>query len=108
MKDISPSQFIEALLETQRSLLISQTTLQARKFNELIEHLSTFNLCARFGFLDLIDYVEQFEESLSYKEYTLQIFYTEDFLNKIKKYNQIYATLENMSEIHQVWEDCIK
>lgn len=108
MNNISPSQFLEALLEFQRKNLINDIIIQARKFNELVDFLSDLNLCARFGFLDLIEFVEKFEDSLSYKEFALHISYTEEFLNEIKRYNNIYISLENMDKINEVWENHIQ
>lgn len=108
MKGIAPSQFIEALLEIQRINSISLTELKVRTFNDMVDQLSDLNIFVPFGFSDLIEFVQNFEESLSYRDFTLHIFYTDTLLNEVKKYNQIYASVDNFGEITNVWKDYVK
>jgi|GEM_PF-6529071 hypothetical protein len=102
MKEITPSQFIEALLESQRTDSRPPVELKVRAFNNMVDQLSNIDICVQFGFSDLVEFVESFEESLSYKDFAIHISYTESLFSEIKKYNQIYAAVENFTEINKV------
>ena len=84
MKEIAPSQFIEAILESQRNYLVPTLALEVRTFNRLVDQLAELNICTRFGFIDLIDFVEHFGDTLSYKELTIQITYSDSLFNEMK------------------------
>lgn len=108
MKGIAPSQFIEALLEIQRINSISLMELKVRTFNDLVDKLYDFNIFVPFGFSDMIEFVQNFEESLSYKDFSLHISYTDTLLNEVKKYNQIYESVDNFAEIPNLWKNYVK
>ncbi|MDM8199373.1 hypothetical protein QUW11_12700 [Mediterranea massiliensis] len=108
MREISPSQFIEAILESQKINSVSLTKLKVRTFNEMVDRLYGLNICVQFGFSDLIDFVEDFEESLPYADFAIRISYTEAFLDEMKEYNQIYTSVKNFIEINEVWKNLIK
>lgn len=106
MNEITPSQFIEAILERQRTSSPSSLPLKVRTFNRLVDQLDKVNIRARFGFTDLIDFVENFGDTLPYKDFTIQISYSESLFKEVKRYNRIYTT-DNMSEINEVWNDIL-
>lgn len=108
MKEITPSQFIEAILESQRMNSVSLMELKVRTFNGMVDQLYDLNIRVQFGFSDLIDFVENFEESLSYDNFAIHIAYTETLLNEMKEYNQIYASVSNFDEINKVWKSLMK
>lgn len=108
MKEIAPSQFIEAILESQRSFLVPTLSLEVRTFNQLVDQLAELNICTRFGFIDLIDFVEHFGDTLSSKEFTIQIAYSDSLFNEMKRYNQIYTSIDNFAKINEVWDKILK
>ena len=108
MKEITPSQFIEAILESQRMNSVSLMELKVRTFNGMVDQLYDLNIRVQFGFSDLIDFVENFEESLSYDNFAIHIAYTETLLNEMKEYNQIYVSVSNFDEINKVWKSLMK
>ena len=105
MKEIKPSQFIEAILESQQINSVSLIKLKVRTFNKMVDQLYNLNICVQFGFSDLFEYVELFEDVLSYKDYCLHISYTKDLLNDVKQYNQIYASVQDFVAINNVWKN---
>lgn len=108
MKEIAPSQFIEAILESQRNFLVPTLSLEVRTFNQLVDQLAELNICTRFGFIDLIDFVEHFGDTLSSKEFTIQIAYSDSLFNEMKRYNQIYTSIDNFAKINEVWNKILK
>lgn len=108
MRDIKPSQFIEAILESQQMNSVSKMELKVRTFNQMVDQLHELDICVQFGFSDLFECVELFEDVLSYKNYCIHISYTKDFLNEVKQYNQIYASVQNFIEINNVWKDLVR
>ena len=74
----------------------------------MVDQLYDLNIRVQFGFSDLIDFVENFEESLSYDNFAIHIAYTETLLNEMKEYNQIYASVSNFDEINKVWKSLMK
>lgn len=108
MKEIAPSQFIEAILESQKNYLAPTLALEVRTFNRLVDQLAELNIRTKFGFLDLIDFVEHFGDTLSYKELTIQITYSDSLFNEMKRYNQIYTSIDNFSKINEVWDEILK
>lgn len=108
MKEITPSQFIEAILESQKNYLAPTLVLEVRTFNRLVDQLADLNICTRFGFIDLIDFAEHFGDTLSYKEFTIQIAYSETLFNKVKQYNQIYTAIDNFAKINEAWDKILK
>ena len=108
MIEIKPSQFIEAILESQQMNSVSLMELRVRTFNKMVDQLHDLNICVQFGFSDLVEFVDVFENVLSYKDYAIHISYTKPLLNEVKKYNQIYASVKNFVEINDVWENLVK
>jgi len=108
MKEISPSQFIEAILESQRARPTSLMELKVRTFNSMVDKLFECGICVQFGFSDLIEFASNFEEPVSYNNFALQIPCTEDFFCKMKSYNRIYTSVENFTEINNVWASLMK
>lgn len=108
MREITPSQFIEAILESQRMNSVSLTKLKVRTFNEMVDQLYGLDICVQFGFSDLIDFVDDFDDSLPYTDFAIRIAYTEALLDEVKEYNQIYKSVENFIEINDVWKNLIK
>lgn len=108
MREITPSQFIEAILESQRMSSVSLMELKVRTFNKMVDQLYSLNIHVQFGFSDLIDFVEDFEESLPYDNFAIHIAYTETLLNEMKEYNQIYASVRNFVEINEVWKNLMR
>lgn len=108
MKEIAPSQFIEALLESQLMNSVSKTKLKVRTFNSMVDQLSDLNICVQFGFSDLIEFVESFKEFLPYEDFALHISYTKPLFDEMKKYNQIYASFGDFTEINRAWKDLMK
>jgi len=108
MKEIAPSQFIEAILESQRNYMAPSLALEVRTFNSLVDQLAALNICTRFGFLDLIDFAEHFGDTLPYKEFTIQIAYSDSLFNEVKRYNKIYTSIDNFAKIHEVWNGILK
>lgn len=108
MKEITPSQFIEAILESQRMNSVSLMELKVRTFNRMVDQLYGLNIRVQFGFSDLIDFVENFEESLPYDNFAIHIAYTETLLNEMKEYNQIYASVSNLDKINKLWKSLMK
>ena len=108
MREIKPSQFIEAILESQQINSVSIMELRVRTFNKMVDQLHDLNICVQFGFSDLVEFAEVFEDVLSYKDFAIHISYTKTFLNEVKKYNQIYASVKNSVEINDVWKNIVK
>ena len=108
MREIKPSQFIEAILESQQINSVSQMELRVRTFNKMVDQLHDLNRCVQFGFSDLVEFVEVFEDVLSYKDFAIHISYTKTLLDEVKKYNQIYASVRNFVEINDVWKNLVK
>lgn len=108
MREIKPSQFIEAILESQQMNSVSLMELKVRTFNKMVDQLYDLNICVQFGFSDLFEYVELFKDVLSYKDYCLHISYTKDLLNDIKQYNQIYASVQDFVAINKKWKNLVR
>lgn len=108
MREISPSQFIEAILESQKINSVSITELKVRTFNKMVDQLYGLNIRVQFGFSDLIEFVEDFETALPYEGFAIRISYTEALLNEVKRYNQIYASVSDFVEIDEVWKNLMK
>ena len=108
MREIKPSQFIEAILESQQINSVSIMELRVRTFNKMVDQLHGLNICVQFGFSDLVEFVEVFEDVLSYKDFAIHISYTKTRLDEVKKYNQIYASVRNFVEINDVWKNLVK
>lgn len=108
MKEITPSQFIEAILESQKMNSVSLTKLKVRTFNEMVDQLYGLDICVQFGFSDLIDFVEYFDDSLPYTDFAICISYTKALLDEVKEYNQIYKSINSFIEINEVWKNLIK
>ena len=87
---------------------VSLMELKVRTFNGMVDQLYDLNIRVQFGFSDLIDFVENFGESLSYDNFAIHIAYTETLLNEMKEYNQIYASVSNFDEINKVWKSLMK
>lgn len=107
MKEIAPSQFIEALLESQRINKLNKLYLKVRTFNKLVDELSNLNIYVQFGFSDLIEFVDNYNEYLSYKDFAIHVLYTEKLIEKVKKYNRIYVSIDNFDEINAVWKNLL-
>ena len=108
MREIKPSQFIEAILESQQMNSVSIMELKVRTFNKMVDQLHDLNLRVQFGFSDLVEFAEVFEDVLSYKDFAIHISYTKPLLDEVKKYNQIYASVRNIVEINDVWKKLVK
>ncbi len=108
MREISPSQFIEAILESQKINSVSITKLKVRTFNKMVDQLYGLNIRVQFGFSNLIEFVEDFETALPYENFAIRISYTEALLNEVRRYNQIYASVRDFVEINEVWKNLMK
>lgn len=108
MNKITPSQFIEALLESQRTSAVTSMELKVRTFNNVVDRLSELDFDVQFGYSDLIEFAENFGNSLPYKNFALHISYTDALFNEINKYNQIYASVNNYTEIDKIWKKLLK
>lgn len=108
MIEINPSQFIEALLETQRANSMQNTLLQVRMFNDMADRLLALDIRTRFGFFELVEFAKHFADLLPYKDHTLEVSYNETLFSAIRKYNRIYNDIDQFKQINQVWKDSVK
>ena len=108
MKEIAPSQLLEILLDAQKKFSINSSQLQARKFNQIIDILSDFDVIAKFGYLDLIENMQKFNQSITIQELKLQISYSEKFFAEVKRYNQMFEKLETLELLPKAIEDFLK
>lgn len=108
MKKIEPSQFLELILKQQKLHNQQFLELRVRDFNKMIDELSDLNYSVRFGYSDLIEFVEKFYASIPYKSFSLNISYTEELMKEVKVFNKIYEDINNLSESTNLWEKFIK
>lgn len=92
--EISPSQFIEVVLETLKKQKVSNVQIAAQTFNEITETLFEKNLVTRFGFSGLIEFSNLYKETFPYENFKVHISYSEELLQKIKRYNCIYESID--------------
>lgn len=104
MIEIKPSQFIEIILEFQKRNSIFLMKLKVRNFNKMVDRLYDLNIRVNFGFSDLVEFVDIFENIIPYKDYAIHISYTEELLNEVKKYNQIYESIMDFVKINDTWK----
>ena len=93
--EISPSQFIEVVLESLKQQKVSKMEIDVQTFNEITETLFEENLVTRFGFSGLIEFSNLYKETFPYENFKVHISYSEELLQKIKRYNCIYESIDN-------------
>lgn len=92
--EISPSQFIEVVLENLKEQKVPKIEIGAQTFNEITETLFEKNLVTRFGFSGLIEFSNLYKETFPYENFKVHISYSEELLQKIKRYNYIYESID--------------
>lgn len=92
--EISPSQFIEVVLENLKEQKVPKMQIDARTFNKMTEMLFEKNLFTRFGFSGLIEFSNLYKETFPYENFKVHISYSEELLQKIKRYNCIYESID--------------
>jgi hypothetical protein len=93
--EISPSQFIEVVLENLKEQKVPKMEIDAQTFNEMVETLYEKNLVIRFGFSGLVEFSNLYKENFPYVNFKVHISYSEELLQKIKRYNCIYESIDN-------------
>ena len=93
--EISPSQFIEVVLESLKQQKVSKMEIDVQTFYEITETLFEENLVTRFGFSGLIEFSNLYKETFPYENFKVHISYSEELLQKIKRYNCIYESIDN-------------
>ncbi len=104
--EISPSQFIEVVLETQKVTNVPKVQIAVQAFNEMTETLFNQNLFTRFGFSGLIEFSNLYKETFPYKNFKVHISYSEELLQKIKTYNCIYESINNEIDLKELVKNC--
>jgi hypothetical protein len=92
--EISPSQFIEVVLENLKELKVPKIQIDVETFNEMTETLYEKNLVICFGFSGLIEFSNLYKEHFPYENFKVHISYSEELLQKIKRYNCIYESID--------------
>lgn len=93
--EISPSQFIEIVLESLKEQKVPKMQIDVQTFNKMTETLYEKNLVAQFGFSGLIEFSNLYKETFPYENFKVHISYSEELLQKIKRYNCIYESIDN-------------
>jgi hypothetical protein len=92
--EISPSQFIEVVLETLKKQKVPKVQIAVQTFNKMTETLFEENIFTRFGFSGLIEFSNLYKETFPYENFKVHISYSEELLQKIKTYNCIYESID--------------
>lgn len=92
--EISPSQFIEVVLENLKEQKVPKMEIDVQTFNKMTEALYKKNLVIWFGFSGLIEFSNLYKETFPYENFKVHISYSEELLQKIKRYNCIYESID--------------